>query len=81
MTLLETAVNALIDEGQSYQDVQNEFNCILTRRSWTDKKRENIAQREYDAALSADEDRVAAEKAAHLDRLRGQLRDGGSHAL
>jgi uncharacterized protein YaiI (UPF0178 family) len=81
MTPLEIAVNALIDEGQSYQDVQNEFNCILTRRAWTDKKRENIAQREYEAALSADEDRVAAEKSAHLDRLRGQLRDGGSHAL
>jgi uncharacterized protein YaiI (UPF0178 family) len=75
MTLLETAVNALIDEGQSYQDVQNEFNCILTRRSWTDKKRENIAQREYEAALSADEDRVATERKVRGQELLRQQRD------
>lgn len=75
MTALEIAVNQLIDEGQSFQDVTNEFNNILTRRSWTDKKNADKAQREYDAALSAEEDRLEAEKAAHLDKLRERQRD------
>lgn len=75
MTPLEIAVNALIDEGQSYQDVQNEFNCILTRRTWTDKKNANEARQEHEVALSAEAERIDAEKKAHIDELLRQQRD------
>ncbi|MFZ0868343.1 MAG: hypothetical protein WA182_21700 [Candidatus Sulfotelmatobacter sp.] len=75
MTKLEIAVNELLDEGQSFQDVQNEFNCIITRRVWTDKQRTNAAQREFEAVQNAEAERVAAETQAHVDSLRAQLRD------
>ena len=75
MTNLEAAVNQLLDEGMSFNDVQAEFNCILTRRVWTEKQRANAARREFETAQSAEAERVAAETQAHVDSLRAQLRD------
>jgi hypothetical protein len=76
ITRFERAFNDYLDEnGATFIDAQRLFNDCANRRAMTEKARRDAANREIEKRAFEEQDRIDAERSAHLDSLRQQYRD------